>query len=85
MKLSSLADSIVLEVSDNGKSFPLERILQSNIKDRLGVLGMRERVEMVDGIFSIESSPGQGTTVRAVIPIGDKLASNSLSTCTKTP
>ena len=77
MKLRGLADSVVLEVSDNGKSFPVERILHSNIKNRLGLLGMRERVEMVDGNFSIESSPGKGTTVRAVIPIGDKLTGKS--------
>jgi two-component system sensor histidine kinase DegS len=34
----------------------------------LGLLGMRERVEMVGGRFTIESAPGQGTTIRAEIP-----------------
>ena len=79
MKLRRLADAVVLEVSDNGRSFPIERILHSSIKDRLGLLGMRERVEMVAGDFTIESSPGKGTKVRAVIPIGDSLTANSLS------
>ena len=37
---------------------------------RLGVLGMRERVEMVVGTFTVESVPGQGTTVRVEIPFG---------------
>jgi signal transduction histidine kinase len=36
---------------------------------RLGLLGMRERVEMVGGTFCVESTPGQGTTVRVEIPV----------------
>jgi signal transduction histidine kinase len=35
----------------------------------MGLLGMRERVEMVGGAFRIESSPGKGTTVQAQIPL----------------
>ena len=34
-----------------------------------GVLGMRERVELLNGTFEIESSPGQGTSVRATFPV----------------
>jgi len=37
----------------------------------LGLLGMRERVEMVGGRFAVESSPGEGTTIRAEIPFGN--------------
>jgi signal transduction histidine kinase len=35
---------------------------------RLGLLGMRERVEMVGGSLRVESAPGKGTTIRAEIP-----------------
>jgi signal transduction histidine kinase len=38
---------------------------------RLGLLGMRERVEMVGGSFAVESAPGKGTTIRAQIPLGN--------------
>jgi signal transduction histidine kinase len=34
----------------------------------MGLLGMRERVEMVGGSFRVESSPGSGTTVTAQLP-----------------
>ncbi len=34
-----------------------------------GVLGMRERVELLDGTLEIDSSPGAGTTVRAALPV----------------
>ena len=33
-----------------------------------GLLGMRERLALVDGTISIESAAGEGTTVRAAIP-----------------
>lgn len=76
--LRRLSDSVVLEITDDGKSFPIERVLHSSIKNRLGLIGMRERVIMVEGDFSIESSSGKGTTVRAIIPVGEKLASQNL-------
>ena len=34
-----------------------------------GVLGMRERVELLDGTLEIDSSPGAGATVRATLPV----------------
>lgn len=73
IKLKSLDDCVVLKVSDNGKSFPIEQTLDFSTKSSLGLVGMRERVEMVDGTFSIESSPGKGTTIRALIPTGEQL------------
>ena len=62
---------IRMEVRDNGKSFEVQDVLRSRRKGRLGLLGMRERVEMVGGRFSIESEPDKGTTVRAEIPFAN--------------
>jgi len=61
--------TVRLEVSDNGKSFDVARVLNIRTNRRLGVLGMRERVEMIGGTFGIESTPDRGTTVSAEIPI----------------
>jgi signal transduction histidine kinase len=36
---------------------------------RLGILGMRERAELLDGTFVLEAAPGKGTEVRVRIPI----------------
>lgn len=60
--------AVCLEIHDDGKSFPVDRILAPNTYKRLGLLGMRERVEMVGGTFALESAPGRGTTVRAEVP-----------------
>jgi PAS domain S-box-containing protein len=42
----------------------------------VGIAGMRERVKQLHGVFEIESSPGRGTTVRAVFPIAHQDASS---------
>jgi signal transduction histidine kinase len=57
-----------MEVSDNGKSFQAEKMLKEKNPKRLGLIGMRERLEMIGGTLAIESSPGKGTLVRAEIP-----------------
>jgi signal transduction histidine kinase len=60
--------TVLMEIRDNGKSFNAQYVLLAKGKKHLGVLGMRERVEMVGGTFKIESSPGRGTLVSAEIP-----------------
>lgn len=59
---------VELKVTDDGKSFQVARVLSSRTNKRLGILGMRERVEMVGGHFLVTSAPGQGTTIQAQIP-----------------
>lgn len=67
VSLFKTRDGVCLEVTDNGKGFKVERAAGSSGNKRLGVLGMRERVEMVGGRFVIESRAGEGTTVRATL------------------
>ena len=68
ISILKLADGIGLKIKDDGKSFQAERVLHGKGGKRLGLLGMRERVEMIGGTFGIESAPGQGTTIQVVIP-----------------
>jgi signal transduction histidine kinase len=68
VNIQKLPNAARMDIKDNGKSFQVERILRSKGNKRLGLLGMRERVEMVGGAFCVESAPGQGTTVRVEIP-----------------
>jgi len=69
VNLQKLPGAVRLEIADNGKSFRVQQVLRARGNNRLGLLGMRERVEMVGGRFSVESAPGRGTTVRARIPL----------------
>jgi signal transduction histidine kinase len=60
-----------MKINDNGKGLPVDRARNGHTNNRLGLLGMRERLEMAGGSFTIESAPGKGTTVTAQIPLGD--------------
>jgi signal transduction histidine kinase len=77
-------DEICLTITDKGKSFDVKRVLRTKGNKRLGLLGMREQLEMVGGKFSIKSTPGHGTTVTARIPAtaggGGKNRKRSLET-----
>jgi signal transduction histidine kinase len=68
VSIQRLPRAVGLTIQDNGKSFQVERVLHAKRNKRLGLLGMRERVEMVGGSLRVESAPGQGTTIRAEIP-----------------
>jgi signal transduction histidine kinase len=57
-----------IQISDNGKAFEVNRQFSSKGRKRLGLLGMRERVRLVNGRFAVKSGPGKGTTVRVEIP-----------------
>jgi signal transduction histidine kinase len=70
VSIQKQTDGVGMEIKDNGKSFQVERTLHANRGKRLGLLGMRERVEMVGGRFGIQSAPGQGTTITAQMPFG---------------
>jgi signal transduction histidine kinase len=68
VSIEKLPDSIGMKIKDNGKSFNSEHVLNAKGRKRLGLLGMRERVEMVGGTFCVESAPGKGTTIQVEIP-----------------
>jgi len=68
MGITEISGAIRMEISDNGKSFPVNKTLLARSHKRLGLIGMRERIEMVGGRLAIESLPGVGTTVRAELP-----------------
>jgi len=69
VQIKKLPDWICLTITDDGKSFNVKRVLRTKRNGRLGLLGMRERLQMVGGKFSIKSTPGRGTTVTARIPV----------------
>jgi signal transduction histidine kinase len=59
---------VVVTIEDDGVGFtPSSSAMENN----LGLFGMRERIEMLGGQFTVESSPGRGTTVRVEVPSDD--------------
>lgn len=63
--LERRGDEVKLFVEDDGVGFSPESVDQ---KDRLGLVGMRERAEMLGGKLTIESAEGQGTAVIVEVP-----------------
>jgi two-component system, NarL family, sensor histidine kinase UhpB len=59
-------DVVKVAVRDNGKGFAQQREREAT---RFGLIGMRERVQALDGEFRIDSRPGEGVTVTAIIPV----------------
>jgi len=57
--------NIIAIVEDNGTGFHIKRVEQ---KERLGLLGIRERTEMMNGKLTVESSIGIGTTILVKVP-----------------
>jgi len=57
--------TVSVRVSDNGKGFKLD---ETNIVGHLGLLGMKERAEMLGGNLSVTSTPGSGTSIVLTFP-----------------
>lgn len=72
VNISEIFGAIRMEINDNGKSFHVEKTLLAKNPKRLGLIGMKERIEMVGGNLALASALGKGTTVRAEVPFPEK-------------
>jgi len=72
--LNKVRHAVCMEIHDNGKSFKVSSVMFAKRHKRLGLIGSRERIEMIGGKFNVESAPGKGTTVIAEIPLKAKIA-----------
>jgi len=64
--LGTLDNKLQIEVRDEGEGFDPQAV---DTEDHVGLEGMRERVEVLGGKFFIWSAVGQGTVVRADLPL----------------
>ena len=77
MSIRRKGDHIETKIHDNGKGFDMQRRLRATRASRLGLIGMRERLEMVGGSLRIESEPSRGTTIHAELPFPAGAAENN--------
>jgi len=70
IRLARENGQIRAEIRDEGRGLALPSPAQSaNAPLGVGIAGMRERVQQLNGVFEFESAPGRGTTVRAILPL----------------
>ncbi len=61
--------SLRVEVEDDGRGFDSAMMREFLRQGRVGLAGMRERVELANGTFVIRSTPGRGTSIAATLPV----------------
>jgi signal transduction histidine kinase len=76
LRLKSLEENVVLlEIEDDGVGFDVGAVDSSYEKrGSLGLVNIRERAELVNGIPSIDAAEGKGTRIRVVIPLNEEAA-----------
>ena len=63
----------LLEVRDDGVGFDVASVNRSyDQRGSLGMVNLRERTELVNGVLDIQSAPGKGTRVQVYIPLTDE-------------
>jgi signal transduction histidine kinase len=66
------AEKLNLQVEDRGCGFDPEAVLKARRCG--GVVGMQERIVLLGGRMTIDSSPGSGTTITAELPLAETTA-----------
>jgi signal transduction histidine kinase len=76
VRLKMLKDGLgLIEIEDDGIGFNLS-VIDSSYESRgsLGMINMRERADLVNGILRIDSAEGKGTRIQVIIPLTEEAA-----------
>jgi signal transduction histidine kinase len=72
IRLGLKEDHLIVTVEDDGVGFDTTKLSPSRGREgSLGMINMRERAEMLGGELSINSAPGEGTTVTLAVPLSE--------------
>ncbi|MBV5122014.1 two-component sensor histidine kinase DegS [Bacillus halotolerans] len=68
VKVEITKDFVILMIKDNGKGFDLKEAKETKNKS-FGLLGMKERVDLLEGTMTIDSKIGLGTFIMIKVPL----------------
>ncbi|MFO7320220.1 MAG: HAMP domain-containing protein [Chloroflexota bacterium] len=72
VRLTKTGDGVRLAISDDGCGFDVAAVM--NAQERgVGLLGIQERVELIGGNLSVESTPGNGTSLIVEVPLNERM------------
>ncbi|MEQ8352571.1 MAG: sensor histidine kinase [Leptospiraceae bacterium] len=77
--LEDTGDALVLQVKDNGSGFSVMDLKKRSLeKGGFGLMNLKRRAEDLDGIFGFLSTPGEGTEVSVVLPLGEQSSTGNI-------
>ncbi|HEX3072690.1 MAG TPA: PAS domain S-box protein [Ignavibacteriales bacterium] len=76
LAISNKNGSLTIRAKDNGKGFDVDANKKKSDRSSFGLMNIRQRVETLEGIFQIDSEPGQGARIFIEIPLRDNHGKN---------
>lgn len=78
VQISRAGGTLSVDIEDDGRGFtPADVATPSESGQGLGLLGMRERVEILGGTLALDSAPGSGTHVAFTVPVPEEETSRA--------
>lgn len=75
VKIEMLNNRINIQVRDDGKGFNINKVTANKEREGYGLIGMRERVQLLNGDINIVSAPGKGTSISISVPLDNDAVS----------
>jgi signal transduction histidine kinase len=72
-------NEVVIQIRDNGKGFDMGILNNYSGRGSFGMVNMRERAELINGSFDMQSAVGKGTTVTVRVIIQDENRSSTVA------
>jgi len=70
VRLKLERDAFIAEIRDDGEGFDVEGVTSAyESRGSLGMVNMRERAELINGVLALDSKPGRGTTITLAVPL----------------
>ncbi|HEX2984025.1 MAG TPA: PAS domain S-box protein, partial [Ignavibacteriales bacterium] len=76
LSISNKNGLLAIRAKDNGKGFDIDANKKKSDRSSFGLMNIRQRVETLEGIFQIDSEPGQGARIFIEIPLRDNHGKN---------
>jgi signal transduction histidine kinase len=75
IEMKNQEDILTVVIEDDGVGFDLEQVVSHYEQgESLGMINLRERAELVNGILNIDTAPGQGTRITLTVPLTEEAA-----------
>jgi len=69
VKMEILPDKITVSIRDRGKGFNYDQVIKNKENKGYGLIGIIERVQLLNGEMKVNAIPGKGTTINITIPL----------------